>query len=903
MLKHRLFIYASFMLTFCFVVIPENPAQADKQQKYYRGTPINPIVEAMINSVSTDSILINLQTLVSFNTRHTNSDTTSANFGIGAARNFILNKFQQFSSQTGGGVQPSFFVFPATVCGIFNSAHKNVLATISGSKTPDRIFIASGHMDGRTHSNCDNNSFAPSANDDGSGTVVSIEMARVISQFADEIESTLILMTVTGEDQGLFGSTAYADWAFENNLRIDGMITNDVVGNITGCINPACPGGNFITDSTSVRHFSGGPSTSSSRQFTRFMKLKAEQYITEVPWTVTLIPAIDRPGRGGDHQAFFDNGYTAARFTEPHEFGDGTGNNGRQHNEFDLVEFVNIPYVARIVKNNIAGLAILAMAPETPTAPLNAVNEGNGTNVFLSWIKTNTEPDFDGFRIAWRYADSLFYEVIVPAGNVTEFTLTGLTPDRPIYISYSAIDTSSNESIFSSEFLITPSNIPAVPQGFDATSTETEIQLTWLPNTELDLDGYLISRAGPGAEIVEFNVGITPTTFIDNTVITHVIYQYTIQARDTDNKLSNLSEVQRGQLATHDSGILVLDASKDGSGNFPLFPSDEQVDDYYTQLLSNFNVGAEWDITDSLVQNLAISDADMGIYSTVVVHSEVRDPTHQLKEDTLSLRKYLQNGGHILMSAWQLIKSISGNINQPKIFSPGEFVYDYMFIDTVDNANTDDFKGADPLFSSYPSITVDSVKLPNFGGDLISMEVFRSLINDGDTEAIYTYRSSEDPPSVFHGQPVALRHITNDLSIVIFDFPLYFMRQDEAMESIEQALTDMGEVTGMNDEEENFTIIPREFDLYQNYPNPFNPTTVIEFALPVKSKVELSVYNLLGEKIVTLVNEERDAGNHQVLFNAINLSSGIYFYKLQAGDPSASSGQSFVQTKKMILLK
>ncbi|MCH6573931.1 MAG: M28 family peptidase [Bacteroidetes bacterium] len=903
MLKHRLFIYTCFMFAFCFVIIPENPAQTDKQQKYYRGTPINPIVEAMINSVSTDSILINLQTLVSFHTRHTNSDTTSANFGIGAARNFILSKFQQFSSQTSGGVQPSFFVFPATVCGIFNSAHKNVLATIPGSQTPDRIFIASGHMDGRTHSNCDNNSFAPSANDDGSGTVVSIEMARVISQFADEIESTLILMTVTGEDQGLFGSTAYADWAFENNLRIDGMITNDVVGNITGCVNPACPNGEFITDSTSVRHFSGGPSTSSSRQLTRYMKLKAEQYITEVPWNVTLIPAIDRPGRGGDHQAFFDNGYTAARFTEPHEFGDGTGDNGRQHNEFDLVEFVNIPYVARIVKNNIAGLAILAMAPETPTAPLNALNEGNGTNVILSWTKTNTETDFAGYRIAWRFADSLFYEEIFLAGNVTEFTLTGLTPDEPIYISYSAIDTSSNESIFSSEILITPSDIPAVPQGFEATSTETGIQFTWFSNTELDLDGYLLTRTGPGAKFVEFDIGTTPSTFIDNTALPHVLYYYTIQARDIDNNFSNHSEAQRGQLATHDSGILVLDATKDGSGNFPLFPSDKQVDDYYTQLLTHFNVGAEWDIADSLDQNLAISDADMGIYSTVVVHSDTRTATHKLTEDTLSLRKYLQNGGQIFMSGWHLIKNISGDFVLTKNFMAGDFVYDYMFIDTVDNAITNDFKGADPLFSSYPSITVDSVKLPNFGGDLISMEVFRSLINDGDTEALYTYRSSEDPPSVFHGQPVALRHITNDLSIVIFDFPLYFMRQDEAMETIEQALTDMGEVTGINDEEENLTVIPREFDLNQNYPNPFNPTTVIEFALPVKSKVELSVYNLLGEKIVTLVNEEKDAGNHQVLFNAINLSSGIYFYKLQAGDPSASSGQSFVQTKKMILLK
>ena len=895
MLKHRLFIYACFTFAFFFITIPENPAQTGKQQKYYRGTPINPIVEAMLNSVSTDSIFAYLDTLVSFTTRHTNSDTTSLFTGIGAARNFIFSKFQQFSSQTNGSVQPSFFVFPATVCGTFNSAHKNVLATIPGSQTPDRIFLASGHMDGRTHSNCDNTSFAPSANDDGSGTVVSMEMARVISQFADEIESTLILMTVTGEDQGLFGSTAYADWAFENNLRIDGMITNDVVGNITGCVSPSCPGGNFITDSTSVRHFSGGPSTSSSRQFTRYMKLKAEQYITEVSWTVTLIPSIDRPGRGGDHQAFFDNGYTAARFTEPHEFGDGSGNNGRQHNEFDLVEFVNIPYIARIVKNNIAGLAILAMAPETPAAPLNALNKGNGTNVILSWTNTNTEPDFTGYRIAWRFADSLFYEEIVPTGNVTEFTLTSLTPDRPIYISYSAIDTSSNESIFSSEILITPSDIPAFPKGFDATSTKTEIQFTWLPNTELDLDGYLITRTGPGSEIVEFDVGITPTTFIDNTVQPHIIYRYTIQARDTDNNFSNQSEVHRGQLTTHDSGILVLDASRDGTGINQIFPTDMQVDDYYTQLLTHFNVGAEWDIADSLDQNLAISDADMGIYSTVVVHSDMPNPTHELNEDTLSLRKYLQNGGHILMSAWQLIKSISGNINQTKIFSPGDFVYDYMFIDTVDNAITNDFKGADPLSLSYPSITVDSVKLPNFGGNLVAMEVFRSLINDGDTEAIYTYRSSEEPPSEFHGMPVALRHITNDLRIVVIGFPFYYMKQSEAMETIEQALTEMGEVTGFDDAEKNLTIIPREFDLIQNYPNPFNPTTVIEFSLPVKSKIELSVYNLLGEKIVTLINEEKDAGKYQVLFNAINLSSGIYFYKLQAND--------FIQTKKMILLK
>jgi len=903
MSKHRLFIYTCFIFALCFIIIQENPAQTNKQQKYYRGTPINPIVEAMINSVSTDSILINLQTLVSFNTRHTNSDTTSANFGIGAARNFILNKFQQFSSQTSGAVQPSFFVFPATVCGTFNSAHKNVLATIPGSRTPERIFIASGHMDGRTNDNCDNNSFAPSANDDGSGTVVSIEMARVISQFADEIESTLILMTVTGEDQGLFGSTAYADWAFENNLRIDGMITNDVVGNITGCVDSACPGGNFITDSTSVRHFSGGPSTSSSRQLTRYMKLKAEQYITEVPWTVTLIPAIDRPGRGGDHQPFFDNGYTAARFTEPHEFGDGTGNNGRQHNEFDLVEFVNIPYVARIVKNNIAGLAILAMAPETPSAPIEIQNVGNGTDLVLTWTTTNNEPDFAGYRLAIRHPDSLFYEQINLVGNSTTYTLTGLTAEQPVYLCYSALDTSGNESIFSNEILALPSITPSPPEGFDATSMSTGVQLTWIPNNELDLDGYKITRESPDQSSVEFNVDTSQTTFFDNTLNQQTLYKYTIQALDIKNNISSASVLQLGQLATHDFGILLLDFSTDGFGGHPLFPSDEEVDNYYDNLLTNYNIGAEWDIADSLDQNRFISDADMGIYSAIVLHDDVRPPANRIAEDTTALRKYLQNGGHLLMSGWQLIRSVADDDTPVLNFSEGDFIYDYMQIDSVQSAVSDDFKGADEILIEYPSITVDSVKIPTFDGDLIDMEVFNSLTGGTFTELLFTYRSSQQPPSQFHGLPVGLRHITNDLGIIIFGFPLYYMRQDEAMETIEQALTDMGEVTGINDEEENLAVIPREFDLNQNYPNPFNPNTVIEFALPVKSKVELSVYNLLGEKIITLVNEEKNAGNHQVLFNAVNLSSGIYFYKLQAGDPSASSGQSFVQTKKMILLK
>jgi hypothetical protein len=94
---------------------------------------------------------------------------------------------------------------------------------------------------------------------------------------------------------------------------------------------------------------------------------------------------------------------------------------------------------------------------------------------------------------------------------------------------------------------------------------------------------------------------------------------------------------------------------------------------------------------------------------------------------------------------------------------------------------------------------------------------------------------------------------------------------------------------------ENSTKLPKEFNLSQNYPNPFNPSTKIEFKLPHKSFVTLKVFDVLGNEIATLVNEEKPSGSYEVEFDASKLPSGIYFYRIQAG--------SFVETKKMLLLR
>ena len=105
--------------------------------------------------------------------------------------------------------------------------------------------------------------------------------------------------------------------------------------------------------------------------------------------------------------------------------------------------------------------------------------------------------------------------------------------------------------------------------------------------------------------------------------------------------------------------------------------------------------------------------------------------------------------------------------------------------------------------------------------------------------------------------------------------------------------------------EPEINFIPETFSLKQNYPNPFNPTTRIEFTLPVTADVELMIFNILGQQVATLINDQRSAGYHSVLWNAndsngMKLSSGIYFYKLKA---TGTDGNEFQEIKKMVLLK
>ena len=869
--------YYSVVLCLLFIIVNNHSSSQTQKELSARGGAYT--IQSILDSISAPHIHAYLDTLVGFYTRHTVSDTSSDSIGIGAARRWVYKKFEEFSQESGGRLQPRYFDYDTTICRVYKN-YRNVMAILPGKLTPDRYFIVSGHRDNRGDPSdpcAFQDIFSPGANDDGSGTAISIELARAMSKY--EFDASIIFMAVVGEDEGLYGSGAYAKWAKQNGLRIDGMITNDVVGNIIG--------GNGIVDSMSVRHFSSVAEVSPHRQFSRYMRLKCEQFYPS--FTVNLIPAQDRPGRGGDHQSFQAFGYTAVRFTEPNE------NFNNQHTATDIVANVSPAYIARVASVNAIGLASVSAAPETPNG-LQVQASGNGTKLLLHWPTANTEPDFAGYRIAVRDSGTLYYSSIIDVGNVNQFVVTGLTPAVGIYLSISAYDTAGNESMFSQEVYARPSVVPSVPTGLKSVSYPDSITLSWLGSPQLDIVRYRIYRSTSRYEIFALydSVDNSVTQYTDVNSAPRTLFYYDIRAVDNEGNQSSPSLIVKGQLVTHDAGILVVDATRDGTGS-ALNPTDESVDAYYLSLLSHAASPLSfYDVADSIALGISMSDADMARYSTIIWHSDLRNGK-PIYNDSTAIKQYLDKGGNMIFSGWKLSSSLKlgGGISVTN-FSANSFVPNYLKIDSIQTTeiNQQDFLGANGVLAGYPSMQVDSVKMPVFNGTLVNTDVFLPPFADSSVEILYTYHA-KDPVSAYEGKPIALRYFGPEYRLIVFDFPLYYMDVVSAQQAMEQALLDLNEVVSVNDQ------YPHEdagkFVLYPNYPNPFNPTTQFQFSIGNSQFVTLKVFDVLGREVVTLVNEVFHPGTYQVMWDARNAASGVYYARL------VSNG--LVSTQKILLTK
>jgi hypothetical protein len=444
-MKVKIFLLLSLCL---FASVVNLPAQK---------TPTRPNreIQKMVREVSAKNIEATIRKLVSFGTRNTLSSQDDPKRGVGAARDWIYGEFQKMSADCGGCLDVEKQTFeqqkgnripvPATLT--------NVYAVLKGTTDPDRVYVVSGHYDSMcnlqaTDITCD----APGANDDASGTAVSIELARVMSK--RKFDATIIFLTVPGEEQGLYGSTYFAKQAAEKKMNIEAMFDNDIVGGVTTYKNApdrqsirvfaeGVPS-NETTQEANTRRSVGGENDSPSRQLGRYVVEMAKVY--SPGFKANLIYRRDRYGRGGDHIPFLENGYAAVRFTEPHE--DFTHQHqtvkmvdGKQYG--DLPEFVDFGYVANAARINLIGLANLALAPAKPTGVI-MLTGGLTNDTSLKW-NANKDVDLAGYEIVWRDTTAPFWTNSKFVGNVTTYTFKEMSKDNSFF-GLRAVDKAGNKS-------------------------------------------------------------------------------------------------------------------------------------------------------------------------------------------------------------------------------------------------------------------------------------------------------------------------------------------------------------------------------------------------------------------------------------------------------------------------
>lgn len=425
------------------------------------------IINGINNNVNPDSLHALLDVLQTFKNRNTLSDTTSQTEGIGAARRWVYRKFQEYSTIADNRLLPSYLQFEDNVTRCAVSAQmRNIFAVLPGSDLSDKsIIIIEGHIDSRCEDVCDGNCIAEGMEDNASGTALVMELARVMSQYT--FKRTMVFLVTIGEEQGLIGANAFAQYAKQENISIRSVLNNDVVGGILcgqTASQPGCMGAGTI-DSTNLRLFSHGGFNSPHKQFARFVKLEYKENLlptASVPMTINIMTPIDRSGRGGDHIPFSNENFTAIRFCAANEHGNADVSNpnynDRQHTSDDILGidtdndniidsfFVNFNYLSRMSVINGNAATVAASGPMTPD--FYVLSEDNGIKVFIT-----TQKQYQHYRVAVRGSSNDWDSVYTFKGS--DYQLIPLPKTSFNYfVSVASVDNNNMESIFSEEKII-----------------------------------------------------------------------------------------------------------------------------------------------------------------------------------------------------------------------------------------------------------------------------------------------------------------------------------------------------------------------------------------------------------------------------------------------------------------
>jgi hypothetical protein len=403
---------------------PAEPLQGKRQPKLLR-RPAHAITREAVDQKSMQELI---HQLVMCGTRLTLSSWTDPKRGIGCARDHVAARLNEISRNSGGKLQVIVDKFEVTSERVVGKSVplENVYAILPGSDPNfvKTVFIVSGHMDSRPSKGLDSESDAPGADDDGSGTAVSVECARLLSKLVvsggASFRATILFAVVSGEEQGLLGGAHLLQWTKQQGYTIGGMLDDDIVGA------DMAPGGPHR-----VRLFSGNGDIDDCDSPSRELARAIEEI--DGAAAVRMVFRVDRYGRGGDHYPFYQAGLPAVRFTEPHEGYAHEHQTPRTENgvEYgDLEKYLNFTFMGNVARDNAEALRQLAMAPAAPTKV--KLTGAVTPDAKVSW-SAEDDPERAGFEILWRETTVSRWQVYDFATSVSETVLKGVSTDNHFF--------------------------------------------------------------------------------------------------------------------------------------------------------------------------------------------------------------------------------------------------------------------------------------------------------------------------------------------------------------------------------------------------------------------------------------------------------------------------------------
>lgn len=385
--------------------------------------------------VSETRLRADIDALVGFGTRHTMSLQDHPTRGIGAARRWGEGEFRKASEACGGCLQ---IVLPERLVEGRRiptpTRLVNVVAIQRGTERPNEVVIVQGHIDSRVSDVSDFTSDAPGANDDGSGTALVVEAARVLS--GNSYPTTIVYALLSGEEQGLYGGQLMADYAAEQGWTVKAVLNNDIVGSSCGSdgycddghvrVFSEGPRADLTDDIRADQRRNGGENDSPSRNLSRWLDGLADEAADGLD--VRQIWRTDRMGRGGDQIPFLEKGYPAVRFSVAvedyeHQHQDLRVEDGVTYG--DTTDEMDFPYLAKVTQLNVRALDRLANTPMPP-----AVTAEAAVQTFTA-IKWDEVPGAVNYTIWKRRTDMPVWEIEPVIANVvaTSANLEGIRGD------------------------------------------------------------------------------------------------------------------------------------------------------------------------------------------------------------------------------------------------------------------------------------------------------------------------------------------------------------------------------------------------------------------------------------------------------------------------------------------